>query len=133
MTNCSIVPIPVPSQEKLHKQWCLFDQSDNIDFNEEVRKITGDDPAQYEKRPKDLEILSDLDPSATTNYIQRRAFEPLLKTVDLSPILEEELETEYENFGQRKRHTSQNRRHYPSSSQSKKITRVQQNVSVRRH
>ena len=25
-TTCSVVKIPVPSQAKLHKQWCLFDQ-----------------------------------------------------------------------------------------------------------
>ena len=25
-TVCSLVEIPVPSQAKLHKQWCLFDQ-----------------------------------------------------------------------------------------------------------
>jgi hypothetical protein len=36
-----VVTIPVPSQPKLHKQWCLFDQSDNIDFDREVRKIVG--------------------------------------------------------------------------------------------
>ena len=33
--------IPVPSQLRLHKQWCLFDNSDNIDFDREVRKIAG--------------------------------------------------------------------------------------------
>ena len=26
-TTCSVVKIPVPSQAKLHKQWCLFDQA----------------------------------------------------------------------------------------------------------
>lgn len=41
-TVCSLVEIPVPSQAKLHKQWCLFDQQEgNIDFDREVRKITG--------------------------------------------------------------------------------------------
>ena len=57
-TVCSLVEIPVPSQAKLHKQWCLFDQvlflsskiqtisssaqqEGNIDFDREVRKITG--------------------------------------------------------------------------------------------
>merc|ERR1719264_661742 len=41
-TICSLVEIPVPSQAKLHKQWCLFDQQEgNIDFDREVRKITG--------------------------------------------------------------------------------------------
>ena len=36
-----MVTIPVPSQPKLHKQWCLFDNSENIDFDREVRKIAG--------------------------------------------------------------------------------------------
>lgn len=41
-TVCSLVEIPVPSQAKLHKQWCLFDQQEgDIDFDREVRKITG--------------------------------------------------------------------------------------------
>ena len=33
---CTTVEIPVPSQSKLHKQWCLFDQEDNIDFDRQV-------------------------------------------------------------------------------------------------
>jgi len=41
LTSCSVVTIPVPSQPKLHKQWCLFDNSDSIDFDREVRKIAG--------------------------------------------------------------------------------------------
>jgi len=41
VTSCSVVSIPVPSQIKLHKQWCLFDNSDDIDFDREVRKIAG--------------------------------------------------------------------------------------------
>ena len=40
-THCSLVTIPVPSQDKLHKQWCLFDNSETIDFDREVRKIAG--------------------------------------------------------------------------------------------
>lgn len=40
-TECSVVEIPVPSQDKLHKQWCLFDNQQDIDFDEEVRKIAG--------------------------------------------------------------------------------------------
>ena len=41
-TVCSVVEIPVPSQAKLHKQWCLFDQREgDIDFDREVRKIAG--------------------------------------------------------------------------------------------
>lgn len=40
-TECSVVEIPVPSQDKLHKQWCLFDNQQDIDFDQEVRKIAG--------------------------------------------------------------------------------------------
>jgi len=35
-TVCSTVDIPVPSQTTLHKQWCLFDQEKNIDFDRQV-------------------------------------------------------------------------------------------------
>ena len=48
MTNCSIDSVLVPSQEKLHKQWCLFDQDDEIDFDQEVRKLTGNEPDENE-------------------------------------------------------------------------------------
>ena len=45
--------IPVPSQPKLHKQWCLFDQSDNIDFDREVRKIIGTHDDSFEETMND--------------------------------------------------------------------------------
>jgi len=48
VTDCSTVEIPVPSQQKLHKQWCLFDQAENIDFDTEVKKI--------KKKQKSLEL-----------------------------------------------------------------------------
>ena len=37
-----MVRIPVPSQARIHKQWCIFDQTENIDFDQEVRNIIGD-------------------------------------------------------------------------------------------
>jgi len=40
-TECSVLEIPVPTQNKLHKQWCLFDDLEQIDFDQEVRKIAG--------------------------------------------------------------------------------------------
>ena len=49
MTDCSVVEIPVPSQPKLHKQWCLFDQAENIDFDTEVRKIESNEKLLKEK------------------------------------------------------------------------------------
>ena len=123
VTECSIIPIPVPSQEKLHKQWCLFDQIDHIDFDEEVRKITGDDPAEYEQsQPRDLEILSDLTPSETSNFVQRRGLEPLF----------DDFSDEFSSYGKRKRQShGHRRRNAGHQSQSTKITRVQQNISVR--
>ena len=33
--------ILIPTQDVLHKQWCLFDQSNVTDFGDVVRKIPG--------------------------------------------------------------------------------------------
>merc|ERR1712136_667130 len=37
--ECQSALIIVPSQEEVHKQWCLFDQADNRDFDQDVRDI----------------------------------------------------------------------------------------------
>merc|ERR1719228_337831 len=37
--NCTTREVLVPSQNIIHKQWCLFDQKDHIDFNSEVREL----------------------------------------------------------------------------------------------
>ena len=58
MTDCSVVEIPVPSQPKLHKQWCLFDQADNIDFDTEVRKIENNEKLLKEDKEK-IQILEE--------------------------------------------------------------------------
>ena len=50
-----MVTIPVPSQPKLHKQWCLFDQSENIDFDREVRKIAATAEDSFDKTKNDRE------------------------------------------------------------------------------
>ena len=47
--------IPVPSQPMLHKQWCLFDQGVNIDFDREVRKIAGTAEDNLEKTVNERE------------------------------------------------------------------------------
>ena len=31
----------MPDQDIIHKQWCLLDHKDNIDFESEIRKLTG--------------------------------------------------------------------------------------------
>merc|ERR1719219_454402 len=48
-TKCTQVPVSdcipvkevVPYQDIIHKQWCLLDHKDNIDFESEIRKLTG--------------------------------------------------------------------------------------------
>ena len=39
-TNCTNKEVIVPTQPKIHKKWCLFDQKDDIDFDSEVRELT---------------------------------------------------------------------------------------------
>jgi len=36
---CKVITIMVPTQDKIHKEWCLFNQADNIDFDAEVKII----------------------------------------------------------------------------------------------
>ena len=36
---CKDITILVPHQDEIHKQWCLFNQVDNIDFDAEVKNI----------------------------------------------------------------------------------------------
>jgi len=57
-TICTTVEIPVPSQQKLHKQWCLFDNEENIDFDRQVRRIT----ELANEEHYDSEIIEDFDP-----------------------------------------------------------------------
>ena len=55
-TICSVVEIPVPSQTKLHKQWCLFDQGDgDIDFDTEVRNIESRQEEELDRLEGELE------------------------------------------------------------------------------
>jgi len=56
---CSSVEIPVPAQQQLHKQWCLFDQEENIDFDRQVKAI---EQFEAEERIKLDGILGELDP-----------------------------------------------------------------------
>ena len=60
ITDCSLIEIPVPFQPKLHKQWCLFDQAENIDFDTEVKKIESKRRI-LEENGQDLPIDDDLD------------------------------------------------------------------------
>jgi len=117
VTNCSVVSIPVPSQEQLRKQWCLFDQTENIDFNTEVRKITGDFTENLQGSASELEVYRDLD--------VRRDIEPIFDDFSQNDV----------GFKKR-RHTNKKpklQKKETRGSQTKKITRVSKNVSVRRH
>ena len=38
---CKDIKILVPTQEEIHKQWCLFNEVDNIDFDAAVKNIIG--------------------------------------------------------------------------------------------
>ena len=132
VTNCSTIDIPVPSQDKLHKQWCLFDQSENIDFNAEVRKITADteldayETELEEEAARDLEILDDLDlqgsESRNTDFSITPVFDDLRS-------LQHEYGKKKRNAGQRHKQNLQKR----NQSQSKRITRVAKNVTLRKH
>merc|ERR1711953_83812 len=132
ITTCSVVSIPVPSQEKLRKQWCLFDQTENIDFNTEVRKITGDFPETgetLEGSASVLEVYKDIG--------NRRKIEPIFSDYDFSYV-----QTINESSGYKKRRQAKVaksekkpklKKKEAHGSQTKKITRVSKNVSVKRH
>ena len=134
ITNCSTINIPVPSQDKLHKQWCLFDQSENIDFNAEVRKITADtEPDVYEtgleeEAARDLEILDDLDLQGSES-----------RNIDFSvtPVFDDLRSLQHE-YGKKKRNVGHKQKLKQSTqkrnqSQSKRITRVAKNITLRKH
>ena len=133
VTNCSTISIPVPSQEPLHKQWCLFDQTENIDFNAEVRKITADTELDvYEtgletEAASDLEILDDLD---------LRGSESKNIEFSITPVFDDLRSLQHE-YGKKKRHAGQRQKQsghqQREQSQSKRITRVAKNVSLRKH
>ena len=76
MTDCSLVEIPVPFQPKLHKQWCLFDQADHIDFDTEVKKIEKKQQSLVDLRSEtgDQDLFEDNDQRSP----EKRAIDPLL-------------------------------------------------------
>jgi len=95
-TTCSVVTIPVPSQPKLHKQWCLFDQVENIDFDREVRKIAVDVEEALQKKVTDnLEeedkTSLDLTAESTDRFISELTLLDVQSPVkrDLKPVFED--------------------------------------------
>ena len=126
-----MVSIPVPSQEKLRKQWCLFDQTENIDFNTEVRKITGDfteSAETLEGAASVLEVYKDIG--------SRRQIEPIFNDYDFSYV-QTVNDSGYKKRRQAKVSKSEKKpklkKKEALGSQTKKITRVSKNVSVKRH
>ena len=126
-----MVSIPVPSQEKLRKQWCLFDQTENIDFNTEVRKITGDlteSAETLEGSASVLEVYKDIG--------KRRQIEPIFNDYDFSYV-QTINDSGYKKRRQAKVTKSEKKpklkKKEAHGSQTKKITRVSKNVSVKRH
>ena len=91
-----MVTIPVPSQPKLHKQWCLFDQVENIDFDREVRKIAGDVEEALKKTVNEnLEeednTGSDLSADSADRFISELTLLDVQSPVkrDLQPVFED--------------------------------------------
>ena len=126
-----MVSIPVPSQEKLRKQWCLFDQTENIDFNTEVRKITGDFPESAETLQGSASVLE-----VYKDIGNRGQIEPIFNDYDFSYAQFND-SGEYKKRRQAKVTKSERKpklkKKEPHGSQTKKITRVSKNVSVKRH
>ena len=67
--SCAEARIPVPAQQQVHKQWCLFDQdnNDHIDFDKKVKEIIGepdsheeDEDDGKENEEEDEEVVEDI-------------------------------------------------------------------------
>ena len=110
----------------------MFDQSENIDFNAEVRKIKADtEPDTYEteleeEAARDLEILDDLD---LTGSESRNIGFSVTPVFDDLRSLQHEYGKKKRNVGQRHKQNIQKK----NQSQSKRITRVAKNVTLRKH
>ena len=108
----------------------MFDQTENIDFNTEVRKITGDlteSAETLEGSASVLEVYKDIG--------KRRQIEPIFNDYDFSYA-------QLNDDGYKKRRQAKvtksekkpkQKRKEAHGSQTKKITRVSKNVSVKRH
>ena len=109
----------------------MFDQTENIDFNTEVRKITGDvteSGETLEGSASVLEVYKDIG--------NRRQIEPIFNDYDFSyaQIIND---SGYKKRRQAKVAKSEKKpklkKKEAHGSQTKKITRVSKNVSVKRH
>ena len=105
VTDCSVVEIPVPSQPKLHKQWCLFDQADYIDFDREVKKIENKQKNLIDLRETgDQGSFEDYDLRSPEKRAIDTLFEDIPKIQSVGGFTHQELKPRYK----KKRHTAEN-------------------------
>ena len=81
-----MVTIPVPTQPELHKQWCLFDDRDNIDFDKEVRRIA-ENTNEVGREGKTLDASSE---NSNLNEVQEAI---ILSVKEVIPNVEEKEDT----------------------------------------
>ena len=121
-----MVEIPVPFQPNLHKQWCLFDQAENIDFDTEVKKIENKQKTLRELRNKtgDQDRFEDYDLRSP----EKRAIDPIF--LDIPQIQSEDgfAHQEFQPRYKKKRHT-ENLEVAKHVTANTKIVRMSKHVS----
>merc|ERR1711881_70508 len=103
ITDCSLIEIPVPFQPKLHKQWCLFDQAENIDFDTEVKKIESKRRI-LEENGQDLPIDDDLD-ICNLRSPEKREIDPIFTDFSKIPNVGGNAHQPLKPRNKKKRHT----------------------------
>ena len=129
-----MVTIPVPSQPKLHKQWCLFDQSYNIDFDREVRKIIGTHDDSFEETMNDNPVdKKDTTAEDADNFISQLTLldvtSPVKRDLELQEFARGVKDTD--NAKSVKRNTQTNSNEKVTSNV--RIVRMTKQVSSKRH
>ena len=129
-----MVTIPVPSQPKLHKKWCLFDQSDNIDFDREVRKIVGTEEDLFEETMNDNPVdKKDTTAEDADNFISQLTLldvtSPVKRDLELQEFARGVKDTD--NAKSVKRNTQTNSNEKVTSNV--RIVRMTKQVSSKRH
>ena len=114
VTDCSVVEIPVPSQPKLHKQWCLFDQAENIDFDTEVRKIESNEKRLKEKEQTVKESIFAESTLSDVQFPAKRElgavlYEDILKLQNIGGYTETRYKQKRHTEHVKKKHTNTNK------------------------
>ena len=126
-----MVEIPVPSQPKLHKQWCLFDQAENIDFDTEVKKIENKQKSLIDIRSEtgDQDLFGEYDLRFTEKIEIDPLFEDTSKIQSEGGFAHQDSQSQYK----KKRHTEniQVAKHVRNAhvTANTKIVRMTKNVS----